>query len=303
MDVDLGNRPFFTELSEESNNGPALTKKGNNLYIIWRATTNNVVYATSSDGGLTWTRSWKFTEKFQKATSDISATVFDGKVYAAWKEKDSEKFRVGYTSGTGDADTLMVKDTDGKAQKTKSGPCLIATDSKLYVFWRATTDHILYAYSSDGEIWSGDKRAAPSGQHHSSKKAPGAAVLSDGTRVMVYCEKDDDRIKYAIRDGSWGDSMKVGNSWQHTKNAPAVIGTSQGFVVCWKDRNNQNLRCIEYKDGSWSEAWTVKNPYDGSDEKTSSPPSLWNDDGMILVTWKRKDSKKICVATTGLWVY
>lgn len=300
--VDPRGLPFFTELSETTQSGPALTKKGGRLYLIWRATTDHVVYATSSDGGFNWTGSYRFTDEFKDASGAVTAAVFDDKVYASWRGKDSTKFRVDHSSGPGEG--ITVKDTNGDAQKSESRPCLTANDKYLFVFWRSTSNHIVYAWASDGKSWSGDTDAAPDSEHNSSKSGPAAGVLANGDRVMVYRAKSDERLMYtARRGGEWQESLQVGGVPYKTESAPAVVGTSRGFVVCWRNKGDQKLVFIEYIDGSgWGQAQVVTNPFDGTACKTSDPPSLCNDDGAILVAWKDKDSKNICVATTGLWI-
>ncbi len=230
-----------------------------------------------------WFSSWSAQVQAPSGSTSTSPALaaFDGKLYVAWKGKDTDQRLFVSSSADGVNWSAQVQAPSGS---TSTSPALAAFDGKLYVAWKGKdTDQRLFVSSSaDGVNWSAQVQA-PSG---STSTSPALAAF-DGKLYVAWKGKDTDQRLFvsSSADGvNWSAQVQAPSG--STSTSPALAAFNGKLYAAWKGANtDQSLYLSASADGvNWSAQ--VQAP-SGS---TSTSPALAAFNGKLYAAWKGKDT-------------
>ena len=157
--------------SGATSTSPALAAFNGKLYAAWKGMDSDQrLFVSSSADGVNWSAQLQLQAPSGSGHGHTSASpalaAFNGKLYAAWKGKDTDQRLFVSSSADGVNWSAQVQAPSGS---TSTSPALAAFNGKLYAAWKGMdSDQRLFVSSSaDGVNWS-PQAQAPSGQSSTS---------------------------------------------------------------------------------------------------------------------------------------
>jgi len=115
----------------------------------------------------------------------------------------------------------------------------------------------------DGEVWGAAETVSPPGP--GSQLAPAAAVLDDGTPLLVWSAFDgaDDEILWSARTAEgWSEPRRLAEDDRVPDVTPAVAAVPGGALAAWSryDEGEYRLWTAAFRDGRWEPARRAGEP-------------------------------------------
>ncbi len=213
---------------------------------------------SSSDGGLTFGNKVDLPEKTE---SSPALTVFDGRLYVAWRgDNSAHQVNVESSSNGVDFGNKVVL-----PENTIGSPALTVFDGRLYVAWTGT-NHQLNIESSSNGVNFADKVTAP----ESSDAGPGLTAF-DGVLEIAWAGTDKDHqlnLESSSNGVNFGNKVTLPEKNSAPKAAvqpaPALASFDARLYIAWKGTDGR----LNFDSSANGVAFGRKTPYLQSIEST-----------------------------------
>jgi hypothetical protein len=265
--------------------GPAVVSSGGAMLLAYPDRNRQIRVFRSVNGAL-WNR------VILPETTDHAPALgyFQGRFYLAWTGRDSE----GSLNVMSSADGLswrnkhVFRGSSGQRARSRSGPALAASDSRMLIAWRGTNNGSPYIRTMEtvnGVTW-GNKRRTNETTNH----AP--ALLHFNNRFhLAWTGRDDQRslnIMSSSNGASWGSKHVFrGSAAQsaRSRSGPALATDGTRIILAWRGTNNStpHIRFFQSTNGtSWSNK--TRSPF-----QTEDSPALVHFRGNFGLAWREDD--------------
>ena len=240
---------------------PAAAPFKDQLYVVWRSTTDNIIYSSaSSDGNF-----WPIGKSINGSAHSIDApaiVVFKEKLYVFWRASSRNNV-ISYISSS-DGTTWSPFKNINYVNATSATPALTTDGNKLYVFWRENgSNNIYYTASSDGTTWpdQGNQVKDQNNNAITSTTAPAATYNKDlGGLYLVWKASDgSNQIFYSTSsDGSAWTPQLLTNKSNITSTAPAASVYNDSVYIAWRDLDSSSIYYTASDDGkTWPDGNSI----------------------------------------------
>lgn len=315
---------------------PQLTVFDGRLYAIWVESYNNInqvriaVY-NGRDVNPTWTfvdgnTVYGINKDYTKDAGKPQLTVFNGKLYAGWKEDNgiAYQIRVAVFNSNNSNPAWFFVDSNTvngiNKDNTKNADALQLTvfNEKLYVVWKEDNGIagqvrvVVYSGNDSSPAWSFVDGNTVNGINKDNTKniyAPQLTVFSaklyaiwkennstaDQIRVAVYNSNDISPV-WSFVDGNTANGI----NWDNTKNAyyPQLTVFNEKLYAIWRENNSvtDQIRVAVYNGNDTNSMWTfvdgdTNNGINKNPANFSDTPQLTVFNEELYATWVEKNSK------------
>jgi hypothetical protein len=226
-----------TDSGFETSSSPVLVAFKKKLYLLYQSTSNEIKYATSTDG-----ISWSTESKVPAALVSgwPAAVTYQNTLYVVNQGASNDGTLWCTTTSDG---TTWSSNVQISTDKISGSPALAVFKKHLYLVYRPNGTEQLKYMSYDGSAWS-SANSVPC----QLSESPALAVFN-GTLYLVYqgaaATGTRGQLWYSAFDGnSWGPSTFVNNTVENASPALAVfpgIPDAQGTLVCAESRSDGSV--------------------------------------------------------------
>ncbi|MGB0383472.1 MAG: exo-alpha-sialidase, partial [Ardenticatenaceae bacterium] len=285
---------------------PNITVGANgNLYIAWQDDRNgnpDIYFATSTDGGTTWSANVKVNDDADTAQYDPSVAVdANGTVYATWEDNRNADQDIYFATSTdnGQSWSADVKINDDAGGTWQYNPSMaVSPNNTLYVSWadnRNGNQDVYFASSTNGgATWSANVKVNDDagGAWHNN---PSLAVDANDNVVVAWEDlRNGDQDIYFARStdsgATWSSNVKVNDdsSLLHQYTPSVGVDGSGTLMLAWYDQRNGNDDIYFARSTNNGTSWSANVKLnDNSGTSSEQYPSLAVDsNGNAVAVWQ-----------------
>lgn len=276
----------------ENVTSPQMVVSGGNVYLGWinnAANSSYVLFAKSTDGGLTFGKQTDLGRINSGAPDNLMIVESQGKVYAVWQSFLSNKSSIVFTKSDDEGTTFEQPVQVSDNSKDSAFPQIAVSENHVYFAWIDRTEsdvtNIVFDKSDDG----GTTFAGPVAITNNNGNSGIPRISANGDNVYLMWE-DNSKKNFDIYLSTSSDLGKTFSSSLDISNntgdsgAPQILVNGTNVYAVWMDNTLGNFDI--YFSKSTDGGQTFAKPVDVSTGKLDSGyPQFAVAGNEVYVTW------------------